>query len=152
MNMRHYIKYNDRKQWVRWHRNIKMKLTSLICLFNEGFSNPINNSLLSNNRKSYLLIQVCMIMVFMVSEVLTQWCALHVYNSGYNSKLLVCSYQTVCLVFFALAAMRQWLLCMKNLLKKKAFHEYSKWITSVESYHVTHLVEIIWENLEDPVS
>jgi len=40
---------------------------------------------------------------------------------------------------------------MKNLLKKKAFHEYSKWMTSVESYHVTHLVEIIWENLEDPI-
>ena len=53
---------------------------------------------------------------------------------------------------FVLPAMRQWLLCMKNLLKKKAFHEESKWMTSVESYHVTHLIEIIWENLEDPVS
>ena len=48
--------------------------------------------------------------------------------------------------------MRQWLLCMKSLFKKKAFHEDAIWIASAESYHITQLIDLIWENLEDPVS
>ena len=41
---------------------------------------------------------------------------------------------------------------MKNLVKKKAFQKDAIWMTSVESYHATHLIDLIWENLEDPVS
>ena len=103
--------------------------------------------------KKISLFEVCMIIVSMVCSckiILIHQC----YKINFQATTINCCFFVYMLsVFsFVLPAMRQWLLCMKNLLKKKAFHEESKWMTSVESYHVTHLIEIIWENLEDPVS
>ena len=48
--------------------------------------------------------------------------------------------------------MRQWLLCIKNLLQRSVFPKDSTWLTRLDSFHASHLIDVIWENLEDPVS
>lgn len=49
-------------------------------------------------------------------------------------------------------AMRQWLLCIKNLFQCSVFTKDSAWLTRRDSFHASHLIDVIWENLEDPVS
>lgn len=49
-------------------------------------------------------------------------------------------------------AMRQWLLCIKNLLQCSVFPKDGTWLTRLDSFHASHLIDVIWENLEDPVS
>lgn len=48
--------------------------------------------------------------------------------------------------------MKQWLVSIKALLKKKQLYKSVHWRTKLDSDHTCNLIGLIWENLEDFVS
>lgn len=51
--------------------------------------------------------------------------------------------------YVAFEAMKQWLVSIKALLKKKQLYKSVHWRTKLDSDHTCNLIGLIWENLED---
>ncbi|PFX19384.1 Thyroid adenoma-associated protein-like [Stylophora pistillata] len=53
--------------------------------------------------------------------------------------------------YVAFEAMKQWLVCIKALLKRKQLYKSVHWRTKLDSHLTRDLIGLIWENLEDSI-